>query len=62
MEAPLKLFTSILIYFGDHPDSFLEERMREAAKQIKLEEIRSDSYLCEETCKALRKYKLREKK
>jgi hypothetical protein len=56
----MSLLTALAIYLGEHSD--LQHRMKTAAKQIKLEEIRSDSYLCEETCKALRKYKLREKK
>ena len=53
----MKLLTAILILSGQYPE--LSERMNEAVKKIKLEQIRSDHFLCKETVKALLKRKVR---
>lgn len=50
-EMSLKLITSILIFVGEHP---LQDQMKQAVRRIKLEEIRSDAVLCQETIRAMR--------
>lgn len=51
----MKLITALLIYFGEHP--ILAERMDEAAKRIKVESLKEDSFLCQETLRAIKRRK-----
>ncbi len=56
----MTLLTALAIYLGEFPD--LKERMKEAVKSIRKEEIRSDHYLCKETVIALKKFKASKEK
>jgi len=51
----VNLLTALAIYLGEVPE--LKTKMKEAAESIKYEQIRSDSFLCGETIRALRKMK-----
>lgn len=51
----MNLLTALAIYFGEVPE--LRGQMKEAVKTIQFEKIRSDSMLCEETVRALKKLK-----
>lgn len=50
----MKLITALLIYFGDHEEAFLKDRMKEALKTFREEENLPAPFVCRETLKAMR--------
>jgi len=54
----LKLLSALAILFSNDPE--LLPQMKEAVKRIQMEELKSNSFLCQETLIAMRRLKVRE--